>query len=234
MKKTVAILLTICLFALALVGCTKKPETENNSPNAMSFGYTESDLESIVFHNVTFGITVDLSANTELKNILRNVTYNSLEKSEGVGEVLFELTIGGKNFNVFDGNEVEYNGGERVPVDIDLINFMSTVIDESGARAFKDYGTDVDIKAYNEKNAFVEVKDAEKKEEFLAELAKIELVALNYPAHYTLGNHLYAMQIGEDIIKVYDGYAVVGESLYAVVGGDFDFLADLDYPLPWL
>ncbi len=245
MKKFLSLLLILAL--MFIVGCNNVvPDTppEDNPPEdtppvsgPTAFAYTMDDLASVKINYIENNITLDLSANTELKQFLCNLRYDAAEQvSDDTPVTKYILTFGGNTLTVLEGGIARYNGDEAVAVMDEDFSYLDGLV-AGEVENFKEYSADLEIKAYNHQNFSCEVAD---KEAFLENLNKVKFVKLSNKEHYALERENYKINIGEDTIKIHGSLVVLGEELFAVCEGDFNFLAKLTYKsdssgfLPWI
>ena len=74
---------------------TVSDETTEDVDPLQCFGYTETDIESVIFTDVEKGITVDLSANNALRDGLANLKYDPDQINTDAGDAVYELKING-------------------------------------------------------------------------------------------------------------------------------------------
>ena len=87
------------------------------------------------------------------------------------------------------------------------------------------------IEVKNANNLIAELLD---KNAFLQNLQSISLLKLADKSQYQTGDKLYTIKIEEDVISIYAQYVTVNEDLYEIKDGNFNFLGEYTYYLPWL
>ena len=232
MKKLSALFLTVGM--LLLVGCknTVPPEDNPNQP----FGYTEEDLAEIIVEDKTRYIAVDMSNNDRLRRILTNLTHGTEPAEKDVLRIIkFRLIISGKTMHVCEDNMVRYEDGDMYPVDPLLLNYLTVML--VGDVKSLDATMGENAKVYNSNGHTAEVTDIPA---FLDDLNGLRVITLWDVTNFTLGKADYHIETGHDVINIYGDIIVIGETAYAVVEGDFEFLSDLDFSsssgefLPWI
>ena len=211
--------------------------TDTSETSLKSFDYATGDLESVIFTDVKKGISIDLSANGVLKSGLMSAKYNSDEKQINVGEAIYELKIDGKSLFVYSENVVSYNGSDKYPCrEFDVLAYLDGLI-VGDAVQLNGYAADASVNVKNNVGAVAKIDD---KAEFFAELAKVKTVKLARVADYTISEATYKITIGDQTIEICGGYLKIGEDLYAVIEGNFDFLSSYTFAsssggfLPWI
>lgn len=237
MKKLVAIFMAVCL--LFLVGCKKNGD--NLPPEPELFGFSEVDFAEILFEDIADDILIDLSANAMITEILENLYYTDGEGGEmpATGEK-YSLYFGGKSFTVYESGAVWYNDGENAPKQVLLdgegLSYLDTLT-SGDVFALDGYSEAAEIKAYNDANLVAEITE---KGEFLANLNEVKVIKLLNRDDYLPLDVEYTIKIGNVTIKIYESYIEIGNDIFAVCEGDFEFLSDLTYKgdssgfLPWV
>ena len=232
MKKLIALFLTVGM--LLLVGCKNTVPPEEN-PN-VGFGYTTEDLAEIIVEDKTRYIAVDMSNNDRLRGILTNLTHGTEPAEKDVLRIIkFRLIIGGKTMHVCEDNTVRYEDGDMYPVDPLLLNYLTVMF--VGDVKSLDATMGENAKVYNSNGHTAKVTDIPA---FLDDLNGLRVITLWDVTNFTLGDADYRIETGHDIINIYGDIIVIGETAYAVVEGDFDFLSELEYSssssgfLPWI
>ena len=112
MKRLGCLIVAVCL--LFLVGCGNGRK-DDLPPEPIAFGFTEADFGEIIFNDyrVTDDIlTVDLSRNNRLREILESLCYNEAEGDitpEGVEK--YSLYFGSRAFRFYEDGTVLYSDG---------------------------------------------------------------------------------------------------------------------------
>jgi hypothetical protein len=202
-----------------------------------TFGYTQGEIKSVIYTDVSKGISVDVSANSVLKAGLMSIKYDPDQKKSDAGEAVYELKINGKSLYVYPENVVAYDGSDAYPcLEFGILAYLDGVLGGEVTQ-LGGYADSASIKVKNGKGMTVQVSDSA---EFLSELGKVKIIKLARAADYIVPSVEYTVVIGEDSLVIRGGYLTVGEDLYAVVEGDFSFLAEYKFSsssdgfLPWI
>ena len=231
MKKVIV----LCLVAvmLLLVGCDKEPPTDSGQ----SFGYTETDIESVIFTDIQNEITLDLSANNALKTGLMRITYDPDQKKTDAGEAIYELKIDGKSLYVYSENVAAYDGSEPYPCqEFDVLGYLDGML-VGEVTQLGGYAADASVEVKNKQGLVAQIKE---NGEFFTELGKAKIIKLASAADYTVPSAEYTVEIDEESIAICGDYLKVGEDLYAVIEGNFSFLAEYSFShssngfMPWI
>ena len=225
---------------LLLVGCDRGRE-DNLPTEPIEFGFSDGDLEEIFFEDIEGDLLIDLSANTEIREILSGLCYTDGEATVMPSEGgRYFISFGGKAFTVFADGAVWYDDGVNAPKSVILSDSGLSYLDgvTSGeAFALCGYSEDAKITVHDGNNLKAEITE---KGEFLANLNEVKVIKLLNGGDYLLSEVDYSIKIGEETIKVYGDFVKLGEELYAILEGDFDFLSDYTYKsdssgfLPWV
>ena len=238
MKRIVILCLAV---AMLLVGCNKNsqqdPTDPTGTPELQSFGYATGELASVIFTDAQKGISVDLSANTALKAGLKSAKYRADEKKTNVGEPVYELKIDGKSLYVYAENVVAYNGTEAYPChEFNILAYLNGLF-VGEVTALGGYATDANVVLKNSQGSIATVNN---NAEFFTELGKVKVIKLANKADYTVPSVEYTVAIGAQSHKICGNYLGIGADLYAVIEGNFAFLAEYEYSssggeyLPWI
>ena len=242
LKRFSALILSMLCIFFGFAGCgDKTPEQE---PQKIQTPYKEEDLETMLFYEKERGVTVDISANGYLKELLLGVEYyaagapSCVQGAGDLQEPLFVLTLGEKTVEVYSKVSVCFvvGGAEEwaAALNGELEYLTAVLVGEE--RALDGYAEADEIGVKNAEGASGTVTD---KAKFLENLGAVGIVKLGNKENYTLGAGEYTLQIGADELIVYQKYVVVNGDLYGVTQGNFDFLKGLNYGsssgwLPWL
>lgn len=248
MKK--AIILCLIAGMLLLSGCSGQqisgPDHEqtpadakkdSDMPSLMTLGYTEDELASVIFSDLSKGISVDVSANKVLKAGLMSAKYDPDQKKADVGEAVYELKIGEKSLYVYPENVVAYDGSEPYPcLEFGILAYLDGLFDGEVTQ-LGGYAESASIKVKNSQGLIAQVSDSA---EFFAELGRVKIIKLARVSDYTVPDTEYTVLIGEERVVICGDYLAVGEHLYAVAEGDFSFLSEYKFSsssdgfLPWI
>ena len=104
------------------------------------------------------------------------------------------------------------------------------------ALGFGGYNAEQSIEVY--KAAGAKAKDLDKAD-FIESLNQIQYYKVTDKSDYDAGKYSYKIIINGDDIRVYDKILTIGEELYLITAGDFDFLKALSFEtssgeLPWI
>ena len=209
------------------------PET----PSLQTFGYTQEDLASVIFVNVSKGISVDVSANSALKAGLMSVKYHPDQKKSDAGKAVYELKLNGKSLYVYPENVVAYDGSDPYPcLEFGILEYLDGML-SGEVTQLGGFADSASIKIKNNQGQIAQVSD---QTDFFAKLGKVNIIKLARASDYTLPNADYTVVIGEERIVICGSYLTVGEDLYAIMEGDFSFFSEYTFAsssdgfLPWI
>ena len=241
MKRLGCFIVAVCL--LFLVGCGNGRK-DDLPPEPIAFGFTEADFGEIIFNDyrVTDDIlTVDLSGNNRLREILESLCYNEAEGDitpEGVEK--YSLYFGARAFRFYEDGTVLYSDGINGEVSVLLYGEGLSYLDgvtAGAAASVGEYSEDAEITVHDGNNLKAEITE---NGEFLISLNEVKVIRLSNAEDYTLSELDYTVKIGGDTIKIYGDFITINGELYAIFEGDFDFLSDYTYKsdssgfLPWV
>ncbi|MBQ8294822.1 MAG: hypothetical protein IJX87_00150 [Clostridia bacterium] len=214
----------------------------------ISAPYAEADLQSVVFTDTAKALTLDVSENQHLRSLLLSAKYyqeetlslsssSSTENENSAESAKYVLSLQSCDIQIFSANEVCFitadgegqNKQNAVAAD-EKFAYLETLLD-GDEQAIGDYTAEQTLEVKNAENASGEITD---KAAFLGDLNKVRVVKLQNKAHYQIGEKTYVLKIGNDQIEVYQKYITVNGDLYAIYQGNFNFLKNLDFWLPWL
>ena len=258
MKKVIVLCLVVGL--LLLSGCSQQKKTDSDplqtsgdtestvstesggdtpeTPSLQTFGYTQKDLASVIFVNVSKGISVDVSANSALKAGLMSVKYHPDQKKSDAGNAVYELKLNGKSLYVYPENVVAYDGSDPYPcLEFGVLAYLDGLFNGEVTQ-LGGYAESASIKIKNNQERIAQVSD---QADFFAKLGKVKIIKLARASDYTvLPDADYTVTIGEERIVICGSYLTVGEDLYAVMEGDFSFFSEYTFAsssdgfLPWI
>ena len=203
--------------------------------------YTEDDLEKVSVVVNSLDVTLDLSNNHYLKNLLLSVKLckNISNTKLNIRTSKYVIYFGDYEFTIYDNKTICYINNET---EIDYLtasnndfDYLDTLFD-SNILDFSKYTDLQTIKVSNSKNDSAEITD---KSNFLDNLNQIKYLKLNNVDHYQLTELKYQISIDEEIIKVYDGYITINEDSFIIIEGNFSFLNNIKFSsssgwLPWI
>lgn len=236
--KGAALTLAACC-ALGFAACNGA----ENEPTKLYSPYYEEDLQTITFVDMTQSLTLDMSANTYLKDLLLQADYYEYTPSQDeVAQVKYALQFADVELQIFSAGLVRFvyaNEEETewtvAQVENEEFSYLDTIL-TGGEVAFDGYTAEQTITVKNGENNDGTISD---KENFLATLADMRFIKVSNKTHYQTGSVRYTLTIGEENILFYDNYASKNGELYILSQGDYEFLKALQYGfssdwLPWL
>lgn len=227
------IFLILILGLLFISGCI------NSQPKKIKKNYTENDLDNIYLYINNFELSLNLSNDTTLKNMLLSVElYES--KSDVTYEVWPDLVLNFKEneFVINSDKSIIYISNDKeiaVTASNNDFDYLYTLFNFTELD-FSKYNNPESIKVFNSKNDSAEISE---NADFLANLNKIKYIQLNHKDNYDLGELKFKIVIDEDTINIYNDYMVINDNLYVLTEGSFVFLNNLKYGsssgwLPWV
>jgi len=255
MKKSLSSIILAVMCCLA--ACSPKEQANNESSSYSSqesqsvqipqgwtkipAPYMAENLIQLSFIDVEKTLTVDMSANSYLQNLLLGVEYYVDASAEQVDltEVKYILSMRGMQVQIGASGAVCFlfddETKKQASVLKDEFSYLDTLTDGK-VLSVDGYTAAHNIEVLNAENKGGAVKD---KEDFLNKLQNVRLIKLNDKAHYQTGAVKYTLQMGNDEIVVYENHVMWKGQLYTIYQGSFDFLADVEYSsssgwLPWL
>ena len=234
MKKLsiVALLASLC----CVTACNTTEPTKLETP------YLNTELGEILFTDVQKSLTVDISENEYLRELLQTVTYYDYEQTQAdvpAVQVGYVITLQTMEIQICSDNVLRFvyedESEEFAFVQNNEFAFCATTLG-SGVVAFDGYSAEQKITVKNASKASAEELD---NEALVEELSELRFVKLGNAEHYEIGDLLYTITIGTDEIVVYNNYVMKNGALYRIYEGNFDFLSDLKFSassgwLPWL
>lgn len=223
---------------LVITACKQNDE----SNNAININYKETDLQQISLTLNNYDITLDVSNNTDLKNLLLSIKLfknKNSQTSENERTSKYVLTFNEYEITIYDDNTICYIDNQT---EYDYLytlnnefNYLDTLY-ENQLTSINNYLSSQIIKVFNSLNEFVEI---EEKNVFLSNLQEVKCLKLYNADDYQLGDLKYQILIDEELINIYDDYIMINDSLYIIVSGSFNFLNNIDFNsssgwLPWL
>ena len=228
---------TIILFVLVglLLICSCGPQ----NPKEINLTYTENDFENISLYINDLDLTLDLSNDQELKDLLLSLKLYKNNSTVTVDQTSeYVLSFGNYEFTIYSYKGVNYIDNDNefdAMVLNDEFNYLDELFEYENLN-FNNYLQAEKIKVFNSKNDSAEITD---KVDFLEKLTAISYIKLNKKEIFNLGDLTYKIEIDNETINIYDKYLVIGENLYILVEGNFSFLSSLKFSsssgwLPWI
>lgn len=246
--------IAVCIAALCcLAGCQGGGggESSSSSPERpsdlvkISTPYTAENLQTILFTDKAKDLTVNVSDNQHLKDLLLSVEYYQVpqySQESGLDNVEYTLTFVNGGIKIGENGYVGFVAGDATSEALvvrDEFAYLANIIGGE-VTSIEGYTATQNIEVLNANNAEGELSD---KAAFLQSLSALRFVKLNNKDHYAIGNKGYVIKIDNDEISVYEKYVVVGEDLYLLYQGDFEFLKGITFDsstnssggwLPWI
>lgn len=205
--------------------------------------YQQANLASVVFTDCAKSITVDVSANTYLQELLLGTEYfNDYADHVEINPdapALYTLDLQDVSLSVYEQSCVKFNLSDGSVITAwtadGALDYLATIID-GGATGFTNYSTAQTLEILNAKRVKGEITD---KAAFLDNLTTVRLVKLGNPSHYQIGDLGYTIKADTDEIKIYQKFVTVNGELYAIYQGNFEFLKSITFKadsgwLPWV
>lgn len=203
--------------------------------------YSLIDLSEMSLSIVDNDISLDLSNNDYLKNILlnlklyRNYVNDDIESRNSK----YVLSFSSYEITIYDDGTICYIDEEN---ELDYLYTMNNEFSYLDSLVDGDF---LDFSKYNEEiiirvsNSLKDTVEVENKESFLNSLKQIKYLKLNYKEHYQLGDLKYQISLGDDVIDIYNECMVINDDLYIIVEGGFSFLNNIKFSsssgwLPWI
>lgn len=235
----------LCCFA----GCQGGGESSSSEKPSdfveISTPYAAEDLQTVLFTDENKDLTVNVSDNQHLKDLLLSVQYYEVpeySQKNVLEEVQYTLAFANLELQVGQDGFVGFVTESETTAALvvrDEFAYLSTILGGAVA-SFNGYTGAQSVEVYNAKNEKGEISD---KAAFLQSFSALQFVKLNNKAHYAIGDKGYAIKIDNDEISVYEKYVVAGEELYLLYQGDFEFLKGITFDsstnssggwLPWI
>ncbi len=234
-----AILTAVCCVS----GCGSKggnsgestPDTDEMlGYTKISTPYTVEDLGNLSFTDTGKSLTLDMTDNHCLKDLLAEIGYYvpKDEVSADTAEAKYVISMQGVDVNVgFDGENgnvcfVFADGSTQwAVVAQDDFSYLDTLI-AGGVISIDGYTPAHNIRVHNADNVGGAVKD---KAAFLESLQGLRFVKLNNLSHYDLGAKTHTVKLGKDEMSVYAKYVVYKGELHVIYQGDFSFLNNVEF-----
>ena len=227
------------IFLILVIGLLFLSSCDANISKEIKTTYKEADLETISLYVTRFDVTLDLSKDTDLKELLLSLKIyedNSNVTYEEFAEYIlyfgnYEFTIYGYKSITYIDNDIEYDAFTSD----NEFDYLNTLFDFNELN-FDSYTAEQSIKVYNAKDATSDITD---KEEFLNNLKQVKYIKLNNKDSFSLGDLKYKIQIDDETIEVYEKFLVINNNLYLVTSGSVSFLDNLKFNtssgwLPWI
>lgn len=205
--------------------------------------YSEKDLETIILEYNS--LTINLTSNHYVKNLLLSVKYyKDTRKESGELDPTFVILLANnKKLSVYDDGSVLYEDKENEVSNICVLssNDLAVLknITEGDVIQFneKEDTNKIVVKNYEDLSANVKQEDIKT---FIENLNKVKYIKVKDFTQYTIGDFKYKIEINGQTIGVYNNdLIIIGDTLYNVVEGNFDFLKDIKFNtssgwLPWI
>ncbi len=229
----------------ATVAETTDPTTEAPDspadPVQITTPYTSSDLGKITMCDIAKGVSVDVSRNTKLTALLSTVTYSDTKASRDESATAkYTLSFGEIVLTVYSDSSIGFEGTSidtdtKIIASDDAFEYLESIL-TGDALGFDGYNAEQSIEIYKASGAKAKLED---KAAFIASLNQIQYYQTVDKAYYDTGKYIYKIIINGDDIRVYDNMFTIGDKLYLITAGDFDFLQALSFEsssgeLPWL
>ena len=219
---------------------TETPDSPE-APVQIKAPYTTSDLSKITMCDIAKGVSVDVSHNTKLATLLSTVTYlDTKEVRDESATVKYTLSFGEIVLSVYSDASIGFEGVDvgvdtKIVASNDAFDYLDSVL-TGDALGFSGYNAEQSIEVSKAAGAKAKIDD---KAAFIASLNQIQYYKTADKSDYDTSKHSYKILIGGDDIRVYDNMFTIGDELYLVTAGDFDFLKSLSFEsssgeLPWL
>ena len=230
--------------AAATTAATTAPEETPDSPEdptQITTPYAASDLNKIIMCDVAKGVSVDVSKNTKLTALLSTVTYlDTKEVRDESASAKYTLSFGEIVLTVCSDSSIVFEGADigvetKIVAANDAFSYLDSVL-IGEALGFGGYNAEQSIEIYKLSGAKAKLED---KAAFIESLNQIQYYKVTDKSDYDAGKYSYKIIINGDDIRVYDNMLTIGEELYLITAGDFDFLNSLTFEsssgdLPWI
>lgn len=205
--------------------------------------YSEKDLETIILQYNS--LTINLTSNHYVKNLLLSVRYykDTRKESGEVDPTFVILLANNKKLGVYDDGSVLYEDEQNEVSSICILsgNDLDVLknITEGDVIQFneKEDINKVVVKNFEDLSANVKQEDIKT---FIENLNQVKYIKVKDFTQYTIGDFKYKIEINGQTIGVYNNdLIIIGDTLYNVVEGNFDFLKDIQFNtssgwLPWI
>ena len=224
----------------ATTATTKAPDSPA-APIQITSPYTSSDLGKITMCDITKGVSVDVSHNTKLTTLLSTVTYIDTKASRDESATAkYTLSFGEIVLTVYSDSSIGFTGTSidadaKIIVSDDAFEYLDSIL-TGEALGFDGYNAEQSIEVYKASGAKAKLED---KAAFIESLNQIQYYQTEDKSDYDTSKYIYKIIIGDDDIRVYDNMFTIGDKLYLITAGSFDFLQSLSFEssssdLPWL
>ena len=244
-------LIAVCIATLCcLTGCQNGGESSSSSdrPNdfvKMTTPYGAEDLQTVLFTDENKDLTVNVSDNQHLKSLLLSVEYYEVpehSQENALADVQYTLTLANMELQIAQEGVVGFVTDSETTTALvvrDEFAYLATILG-GDVISMDGYTATQTVEVTNAENKQGEITD---KTAFLQSLSALRFVKLNNKAHYAIGDKGYTIKIDNDEIFVYQKYVVIGEELYLLCQGNFEFLGGITFGssstssggwLPWI
>jgi len=203
---------------------------------------TKEDLElvSLKYNE----LNINLSSNHYIKELILNTKYYENTNNNENINLLYEFNFSNdKALYIFDNGTVSFTEGDKVYSNAYMIvnkefDVLKNITEGDVLEFNMDETVDkVVVKNFEDLSANVKEEDIAL---FVENLNKVKYIKVKEFTQYTIGDFNYKIEIDGQVIGVYNnGLVIVGDTLYNVVEGNFDFLKDIKFNtssgwLPWI
>ena len=219
---------------------TEAPDAPD-APTEIATPYAESDLSKIIMCDVVSGVSVDVSRNTKLTALLSTVTYSDTKESRDESATAkYTLAFGEIVLTVYSDSSIGFEGTStsfdtKIVASDYAFDYLDGIL-TGEVLGFEGYNAEQSIEIHKATGA--KAKDLDKAD-VIANLSQIRYYKTSDKSDYDTSNFLYKIIIGGDDIRVYENMFTVGDNVYLITAGNFDFLKALSFEtssgeLPWL
>lgn len=219
---------------------TETPDSPD-APTQIASPYTKSDLNKIIMCDVVSGVSVDVTRNTKLITLLSTVTYNAAKEARDESATAkYTLAFGEIVLTVYSDSSIGFEGtiidaDTKILASEDALDYLDGVL-TGESLGFERYNAEQSIEVY--KSTGAKAKDLDKAD-FIAKLNQIQYYQSTNKSDYDTSKYLYKIIIGGDDIRLYENMFTLGDNVYLITAGNFDFLKSLSFEtssgeLPWL
>lgn len=222
---------------------TAPTETPNSpeEPVKIATPYEISDLSKITMCDISKGVSVDVSLNTKLSTLLSTVVYyNAKESRDESATAKYTLSFGEIVLTVYSDSSIGFEGTSidadtKILASEDALDYLDGVL-TGESLGFDGYNAEQSIEIYKAVGSKAKLDD---KVAFIASLNQIQYYKATDKSDYDTSKYSYKILIGGDDIRLYENMFTIGDNVYLITAGNFDFLKSLSFEtssgeLPWL